>query len=53
VRGKRPGRDPRPITGPADGLRGIGSVVLVAALVLAIAVLAAVLLLWVSGVGGG
>jgi hypothetical protein len=53
VPGKRPGRDPRPVTNPVDGLRGIGTVVFLAALVLAIAVLAAVLMLWVLGVEGG
>jgi hypothetical protein len=53
VPGNRPGRDPRPVTSPVDGLRGIGTVVLVAVLVLAIAVLAAVLMLWALGVEGG
>jgi hypothetical protein len=53
VHGKRPGRDPRPVTGPADGLRGVASVALLALSVLAVAVLAAVLLLWMLGAGGG
>lgn len=51
--GKRPGRDPRPVASPVDGLRGVVSVALVALLVVAIAVLTAVLLLWVLDPGGG
>jgi hypothetical protein len=53
VPGKRPGRDPRPVTSLADGLRGVAVVALLALSVLAVAVLAAVLLLWLMDVGGG
>jgi hypothetical protein len=53
VRGNRPGRDPRPVTGAADGLLGIGWVALVALLVVVGAVATASLVLWVMGIGGG
>lgn len=53
VRGQRPGRDPRPVSGPADGLRGVAAVALVTLLVVALAALAAVLLLWLLDLGGG
>jgi len=53
VPGKRPGRDPRPVASPVDGLRGVVSVALAALVVVAIAVLTAVLLLWVLDLGGG
>jgi hypothetical protein len=53
VRGNRPGRDPRPVTGVADGLLGIGAVALLGLMVVAVAALLAVLLVWLTGAGGG